>query len=131
MFGIVIVAHAGLADEYLSAMEHVVGKQPQTLAIPISAECDRDAKQKDILAAVNNVDQGDGVVLVTDLYGGTPSNLALKACDNPKRRVLYGANLPLLLKLATLRNKPINDAIEEAITAARKYINCTDAVASG
>ncbi len=124
-----IVAHAGLADEYLSAMEHVVGKQPQTAAVPIAADSDRDERQRAICGAVAEVDKGDGVVLVTDLYGGTPSNLALKACDTPKRRVLYGANLPLLVKLATLRKKPINDAIEEAITAARKYINCTDDVA--
>jgi len=106
LFGIVIVAHAGLADEYLSAMEHVVGKQPQTAAVPIAADSDRDERQRAICGAVAEVDKGDGVVLVTD-----------------------GANLPLLVKLATLRKKPINDAIEEAITAARKYINCTDDVA--
>ncbi len=130
MFGIVIVAHAGLADEYLSALEHVVGKQPQTAAVAITADSDRAESQKAICGAVSDVDHGDGVVLVTDLFGGTPSNLAVNACDSPKRRVLYGANLPLLLKLATLRSKPINEAIDEAITAARKYINCADQVAS-
>jgi PTS system mannose-specific IIA component len=126
VYGIVIVAHAGLADEYLSAMEHVVGKQPGTAAVPVGAECDRMERKTAIHEAIEEADEGDGVVVVTDIYGGTPSNLALNACDTPNRRVLYGANLPLLIKLATLRDKPLNEAIEEAITAARKYINCTD-----
>jgi len=76
LFGIVIVAHAGLADEYLSALEHVVGKQPQTAAVAITADSDRAESQKAICGAVSDVDHGDGVVLVTDLFGGTPSNLA-------------------------------------------------------
>lgn len=126
MIGIVIVAHGGLANEYLAAMEHVVGKQPGTAAISVSAECDRAASQREIENAVNAADAGSGVVVVTDVYGGTPSNLALAACQKPDRRVVYGANLPLLLKLSQLRDRPLNEAIEKAITAARKYINCAD-----
>lgn len=125
MYGIVIVAHGGLAKEYLSAMEHVVGKQDQTAAVSISAECDRDERKSAIAGAIEHVDHGDGVVVVTDMFGGTPSNLALKACDTPKHRFVYGVNLPMLIKLATVRNKPVNDAVEEAVTTARKYINCT------
>ena len=129
MIGIVIVAHGGLAREYLAAMEHVVGKQPGTAAIAVGAECDRTERAAAIEQAVANVDTGDGVVVVTDVFGGTPSNLALKACSDPKKRVIYGANLPLLIKLAKLRDKPLNDAVEAAITAARKYLNCADAAA--
>ena len=131
MIGIVIVAHGGLAKEYLAAMEHVIGKQPGTKAIQIGAECDRNERRKVILDAIDEVDTGYGVVVVTDMFGGTPSNLALSACTNGSRRVVYGANLPLLIKLGKLRNKPLNDAVEEAITAARKYINCADTVVAG
>ena len=128
MIGIVIVAHGGLAKEYLAAMEHVVGQQPGTAAISISAECDRGERTSAIAEAVEAVDTGDGVVVVTDMFGGTPSNLALSVCEKSNRRVLYGANLPLLIKLAKLRKKPLNEAIDQAITAARKYINCADGV---
>lgn len=128
MIGIVIVAHGGLADEYLAAMEHVIGKQPGTKAIRISAECDRAERQQAIADAVEAVDSGDGVVVVTDMFGGTPSNLALSACQSANRRVIYGANLPLLIKLGKLREKPLSEAIEKAITSARKYINCTDRI---
>lgn len=128
MIGIVIVAHGGLAREYLAAMEHVVGPQPGAVAIPIGAECDRAERQQAIRDAVDQVDTGDGVVVVTDMFGGTPSNLALAECRKSDRRVIYGANLPLLIKLAKLRRMPLNDAIEQAITAARKYINCADGI---
>lgn len=131
MIGIVIVAHGGLAAEYLAAMEHVIGKQSGTKAISIGAECDREERQRAICRAVEEVDAGYGVVIVTDMFGGTPSNLALAACENQDRRVIYGANLPLLIKLGKLRRKPLNDAIEQAITAARKYINCADSVVAG
>lgn len=128
MIGIVIVAHGGLAREYLAAMEHVIGKQDGAVAISISAECDREERRQAIFKAVEDVDCGYGVVVVTDIFGGTPSNLALAACEKPNRRVIYGANLPLLIKLGKLRRKPLNEAIEQAITAARKYINCADTV---
>lgn len=128
LIGIVIVAHGRLAHEYLAAMEHVIGKQEGALAISVSAECDREERRDAICHAVNDVDRGYGVVIVTDIFGGTPSNLALAACETQNRRVIYGANLPLLIKLGKLRRKPLNEAVEKAITAARKYINCADSV---
>lgn len=128
MIGIVIVAHGGLAGEYLAAMEHVIGKQEAAIAVSISPECDRPERQKVIEEAIKTVDQGDGVVLITDIYGGTPSNLAVAACEDQTRRVIYGANLPLLIKLGKMRDKPLNEAVEKSITAARKYINCADSI---
>ena len=126
MIGIVIVAHGGLAKEYLLAMEHVVGKHPGTRSIAISAECDRAAKLAEIEDAVREVDEGQGVIVVTDMFGGTPSNLAMKACENGQRAVIYGANLPMLVKLAKARNRNLRDAIDSALSAGRKYINCTE-----
>ncbi len=123
MIGIVIVAHGGLAAEYLSAMEHVVGHKPGTRAISISRGDDREAKQAEIRLAVNEVDDGDGVVLVTDLFGGTPSNLAVNACESGARKVIYGANLPLLVKLAKSRHLPLDDSAKCACEAGRKYMN--------
>jgi len=123
VIGIVIVAHGGLAREYLAAMEHVVGRQPGMRAISIEPDHDRDAKQQEICAAADEVDLGDGVVLVTDLFGGSPSNLSLRACAPSDRRILYGANLPMLIKLAKSRHLPIADAVRAAIEAGKKYIN--------
>ena len=123
MIGIVIVAHGGLAREYLSAVEHVVGQQPGIQAISIAADCDRGAKQSEICKAADAVDQGDGVVLVTDMFGGSPSNLSLRACQPENRRILYGANLPMLIKLAKCRKLPIGDAVRNAMEAGRKYID--------
>lgn len=123
MIGIVIVAHGGLAGEYLGAMQHVVGEQPGLRAVSIAPEDDRDAKQLEICAAADEVDTGDGVVIVTDLYGGSPSNLSLRACAPADRRILYGANLPMLIKLAKTRDLPVADAVRGAMEAGRKYIN--------
>lgn len=123
MIGIVIVAHGGLAREYLSAVEHVVGRQPGVLAITILPEDDRAAKQREICDAADAVDQGDGVVVVTDMFGGSPSNLSLRACGPSNRRILYGANLPMLIKLAKSRQKTVPDAVAAAMDAGRKYID--------
>ncbi|MBY6137387.1 PTS sugar transporter subunit IIA [Leisingera sp. XS_AS12] len=123
MIGIVIVAHGGLAREYLAAVEHVVGPQPSLLAVAIGPDDDRGGKQGEICAAANEVDNGDGVVVVTDLFGGSPSNLSLKACAPANRRILYGANLPMLIKLAKSRHLPVADAVRQAMEAGRKYIN--------
>ncbi|MEO1109112.1 MAG: PTS fructose transporter subunit IIA [Pseudomonadota bacterium] len=123
MIGIVIVAHGGLAQEYLAAMQHVVGAQPGLAAIAIEADHDREEKQAEICRAANEVDLGDGVVIVTDLFGGSPSNLSLKACAPQDRRILYGANLPMLIKLAKSRHLPVADAVRQAMEAGRKYIN--------
>lgn len=123
MIGIVIVAHGGLAREYLAAMEHVIGRQSGMRAIAIEPDHDRDAKQQEICAAADEVDVGDGVVLVTDLHGGSPSNLSLRACAPSDRRILYGANLPMLIKLAKSRHLPVSDAVRDAMDAGKKYIN--------
>ncbi|MBY6003382.1 PTS fructose transporter subunit IIA [Salipiger bermudensis] len=123
MIGIVIVAHGGLAREYLSAVEHVVGKQPGIVAVTIEADHDRGGKQAEICTAADDVDTGDGVVVVTDLYGGSPSNLSLLACQPENRRILYGMNLPMLIKLAKSRQKAVPDAVKGALEAGRKYID--------
>lgn len=123
MIGIVIVAHGGLASEYLAAIEHVVGSQIGVQAIEIRVEDDRDAKQDEICAAADAVDTGQGVVVVTDLFGGSPSNLSLLACQPAGRRILYGANLPMLIKLAKSRHKPVPDAVRAALEAGKKYID--------
>lgn len=129
MIGIVIVAHGGLAKEYLSAVEHVVGAQSGIKAISIEAECDRACKKAEIKDAVDSVDLGDGAVVVTDMFGGSPSNLSMPACAKGNRKILYGANLPMLVKLAKSRDMALLDAVDRALTAGRKYINCCDGVA--
>ncbi len=126
MIGIVIVAHGGLAREYLLAVEHVVGKQDGVRAIAIEDDHDRLAKQAEICDAADSVDAGQGVVLVTDMFGGSPSNLSLPACATSGRRILYGANLPMLIKLAKSRDMPVPEAVAAALDAGRKYINSLD-----
>ncbi len=130
MIGIVIVAHGGLAREYLSAVEHVVGRQPGVRAIAIEPDHDREAKQVEICAAADTVDTGHGVVVVTDMFGGSPSNLSLRACNPSDRTIVYGANLPLLIKLAKSRHKPMREAVAQALNAGRKYIDSFDVVPS-
>jgi mannose PTS system EIIA component len=124
LIGIVIVAHGGLAQEYLAAVEHVVGKQSGMRAISIEPDHDRSAKQAEICAAADSVDTGSGVVVVTDMFGGSPSNLSLLACNPIDRKILYGANLPMLIKLAKTRHKPLSTAVTAALAAGRKYIDC-------
>lgn len=128
MIGIVIVAHGGLAREYLAAVEHVVGAQPGIQAISIEPEHDRESKQEEICAAADRVDTGDGVVVVTDMFGGSPSNLSLRACSPQNRKIVYGANLPMLIKLAKSRHKPVSEAVDVALAAGRKYIDSFDGV---
>jgi PTS system mannose-specific IIA component len=117
------VAHGGLAKEYLAAVEHVVGKQTGILAIATAAECDRTAKQTEICEAADSVDMGDGVIVVTDMFGGSPSNLSMKACNCAQRKIIYGANLPMLIKLAKSRKLPLENAITASLDAGRKYID--------
>lgn len=126
VIGIVIVAHGGLAREYLAAVEHVVGRQNGVRAIAIEVDHDRAAKQAEIIRAADEVDDGAGVVLVTDIFGGSPSNLSLPACAIPNRRILYGANLPMLIKLAKSRHLGVAEAAARALAAGRKYINSID-----
>ncbi len=128
MIGIVIVAHGGLAREYLAAVEHVVGPQENIRAIATTAENDRAAKQAEICRAADEVDTGDGVVVVTDMFGGSPSNLSMKACNCSNRKNLYGANLPMLVKLAKSRNLPIEKAVAASLEAGRKYINVSNGI---
>jgi len=126
VIGIVIVAHGGLAQEYVSAVEHVVGNQSGMRAVSIEPNDDRGAKQAEICAAADGVDSGEGVVMVTDMFGGSPSNLCLRACSPNDRKIIYGANLPMLIKLAKSRHKPLAKAVEAALEAGRKYINSFD-----
>ena len=123
MIGIVIVAHGGLAREYLAAIEHVIGKQTGIVAVSIEYDHDRVVKQDEIAAAAEAVETGAGVVVVTDMFGGSPSNLSLPACAAPDRRILYGANLPMLIKLAKSRHLSLQAATSVALEAGRKYIN--------
>ncbi|WP_417242431.1 PTS sugar transporter subunit IIA [Celeribacter sp.] len=126
MIGIVIVAHGGLAKEYLSAVEHVVGRQSGIEAIAIAPDHDRSSKQQEICVAADAVDTGSGVVVVTDMFGGSPSNLSLLACHRNDRKIIYGANLPMLIKLAKSRHKSVDDAVANALAAGRKYIDSFD-----
>ena len=123
MIGIVIVAHGGLAQEYLAALEHVMGKQVGITAVSIKNDDDRAAKQDEICSAADKVDRGAGVVIVTDIFGGSPSNLAMLACRPDDRRIVYGANLPMLLKLAKSRGLIIDDAVKEALSSGRQYLD--------
>lgn len=126
MIGIVIVAHGDLAESYKAAVEHVVGRQDGILAIPICDEVDRPSKEQEICRAADAVDSGDGVVVVTDMFGGSPSNLSLLACKPSNRKILYGANLPALIKLAKSRTQPVETAVAVAAEAGRKYIDTFD-----
>ena len=123
MIGIVIVAHGGLAGEYLRAVEHVIGPQDGVKAITVSADSDRSLKQHEICAAADAVDEGDGVVVVTDIFGGSPSNLSLKACTPQDRVIFYGANLPALIKLARSRSKTVPEAVALAKAAGTRYMD--------
>jgi len=123
LIGIVIVAHGGLAPEYLLAVEHVVGVQKGIQAISIEDDHDRLAKELEICAAADAVDAGDGVIIVTDLFGGSPSNLSLLACRSKNRRIMFGANLPMLIKLAKSRHKSVPDAVQMALESGKRCIH--------
>jgi mannose PTS system EIIA component len=124
MIGIVIVTHGRLAAEFIAALEHVVGPQRDIAAICIGPDDDMEQRRQDILQSVQAVDTGDGVVLLTDMFGGTPSNLAISVMDRPKIEVIAGINLPMLIKLASLRStETLADAVRGAQEAGRKYIN--------
>lgn len=130
MIGIVIVAHGRLAEEYRAAVEHVVGPQEALRTITIAAEDDRSAKQSEICDAADSVDDGNGVIVVVDMFGGSPSNLSIKACNPENRRIMYGANLPMLIKLAKSRHRSVPDAVDAALKAAHKYIDSISVGAS-
>lgn len=131
MIGLVLVTHGRLACEFRAALEHVVGPQTQIAAVTIEPEDDMELRRGDIIAAVHDVDSGDGVVVLTDMFGGTPSNLAISCMDGRKVEVIAGINLPMLIKLATVRpNLPLDAAVIQAQEAGRKYINVASQVLS-
>lgn len=124
MIGLVLVTHGRLAVEFVSALEHVVGPQRNVAAICIGPEDDMEVRRAEIIAAVAKVDDGNGVAVLTDMFGGTPSNLAMSILGKGKVEVVAGMNLPMLIKLASVRaSKSLEEAVLEARDAGRKYIN--------
>ena len=124
MIGLVLVTHGNLADEFVAAMQHVVGKQEQIATVCIGPEDDMEMRRAEILNKVEHVDDGHGVVVLTDMFGGTPSNLAISIMDRAKVEIIAGVNLPMLIKIATLRKeKNLKDTVEGAQEAGKKYIN--------
>jgi len=124
MIGMVIVTHGRLAAEFIAALEHVVGPQSAIAAVCIGPDDDMEKRRQDILRSVSEVDDGSGVVLLTDMFGGTPSNLAISIMDKAKIEVIAGINLPMLIKLASLRQaETLANAVRGAQEAGRKYIN--------
>ena len=124
MIGLVLVTHGRLAEEFVAATEHVVGPQSGIRAICIGPDDDMEQRRNDILKAVSDVDSGAGVILLTDMFGGTPSNLAISIMDKPMVEVIAGINLPMLIKLASVRGEEdLAEAVGAAQEAGRKYIN--------
>ncbi|WP_119677314.1 PTS sugar transporter subunit IIA [Indioceanicola profundi] len=125
MIGMVLVTHGRLAEEFIAALQHVVGEQQQVRAVCIGPEDDMERRREEILARVAECDAGDGVVLLTDMFGGTPSNLAISIMDRAKVEVIAGINLPMLIKLASVRKteSSLRNAVQAAQEAGRKYIN--------
>ncbi len=124
MIGLVLVTHGNLALEFISAMQHVVGKQDNVEAVCIGPEDDMEMRRAEIIEKVNKVDSGKGVVLLTDMFGGTPSNLAISIMDRANVEILAGMNLPMLIKIASLRkDKTMKETVEGAQEAGKKYIN--------
>src|ERR1700761_2402984 len=132
MIGLVLVTHGRLAVEFRSALEHVVGPQAQIESVTIGPDDDVEERRKDIIEAVRRVDSGDGVAILTDMFGGTPSNLAISCMSRPKVEVLAGINLPMLVKLAKVREeRSLPDAIAMAQEAGRKYVTIASRVLTG
>jgi len=132
MIGLVIVTHGRLAEEFVLAMEHVVGPQSAVEAICIGPEDDMEKRRQDILQACNRVNSGGGVILLTDMFGGTPSNLAISVMEQTKAEVIAGLNLPMLIKLASVRTRQsLEEAVACAQEAGRKYISVASYVLAG
>jgi len=124
MIGLVLVTHGRLAEEFVAALEHVVGPQKDIRAICIGPDDDMEQRRQDILDGARAVDSGEGVVVLTDMFGGTPSNLAISIMDKARVEVVAGLNLPMLIKLASVREtEPLDDAVAAAQEAGKKYIN--------
>jgi len=132
MIGMVLVTHGRLADEFVAATEHVVGAQEQMRAICIGPDDDMEQRRQDIMDAVKDVNTGGGVVLLTDMFGGTPSNLAISLLEKDKVEVIAGINLPMLIKLASVRRgSSLQEAVDAAKEAGLKYINVASQVLGG
>ncbi len=124
MIGMVLVTHGRLADEFVEALEHVVGPQENTATVCIGADDDMEQQRDNIIKEVARVNTGDGVVVLTDMFGGTPSNLAISIMDKSDVEIIAGVNLPMLIKLASVRKTDsLGDAVVAAQEAGRKYIN--------
>jgi PTS system mannose-specific IIA component len=132
MIGLVLVTHGRLAAEFRAALEHVVGPQRQVETVAIAPEDDIESRRQEIIDAVHRVDSGEGVAILTDMFGGTPSNLAISVMNAPNVEVVAGINLPMLVKLASVRDeKPLAEAVACAQEAGRKYINIASHVLAG
>ena len=122
--GLDLVTHGNLALEFISAMQHVVGKQEQVEAVCIGPEDDMEMRREEILKKAGEVNSGNGTIVLTDMFGGTPSNLAISIMDRAPVEIIAGINLPMLIKLASLRkDKSLKEAVEGAQEAGKKYIN--------
>ena len=131
MSGMVLVTHGRLAEEFIAALEHVVGEQQQVRAVCIGPDDDMEQRRQDILNSVADVDDGSGVVVLTDMFGGTPSNLAISIMDKAKVEVIAGVNLPMLIKLASVRKtEPLDKSVIAARDAGQKYINVASTLLS-
>ena len=129
MIGLVLVTHGALANEFKSALEHVVGPQEHCEAIAIGPEDNAENRRNDILAAIDRADDGQGVIILTDMFGGTPSNLAISVMQNRDVEVIAGVNLPMLVKLGRVRaDMTIKDAVALAQEAGRKYITVANSI---
>ncbi len=129
MIGMVLVTHGALANEFKSALEHVVGPQDFCETIAIGPDDNMENRRNDILAAIDKADDGAGVIILTDMFGGTPSNLAISVMQNRAVEVIAGVNLPMLVKLARVRgDMNIKDAVNLAQEAGRKYINVANSI---
>ena len=132
MIGLVLVTHGRLAEEFRSALEHVVGPQTQLATVSIGADDDLEGRRSDIMTAVAEVDSGEGVIILTDMFGGTPSNLAISLLESGRVEVLAGLNLPMLVKLARIRgDNTLVEAVVKGQEAGRKYINIASQILSG
>ncbi len=128
MIGVVLVSHANIAKEMLDVIQHIVGPQDKIKAISIFPEDDIEKKRLEILDAVKKVESGKGVIVLTDMFGGTPSNLAISVMENEKIEVVAGVNLPMLIKMMSAREKKsIKELIKISQESGRKYINVASA----
>lgn len=124
MIGLILVTHGSLANEFVVAMEHVVGPQPQIATICIGPRDDMELRRKEIAQAIKAVDTGEGVIILSDLFGGTPSNLSISLLDAGRVEVIAGVNLPMLIRLESARkNMTVTNAVAAARDAGRKYIS--------